>query len=436
MQLTHPAAASGKKIVLIIGAGFAGLNAAKELADDRDLQVLLVDQNNHHLFQPLLYQVATAGLNPGDIAVPIRSQFSEVANVEVHMERVDSVSLSGQFVRFGSNELRYDYVIIACGARHSYFGHAEWEQFAPGLKTLEQATEIRRRLLLAFENAENELNDSKRVELLTFVIVGGGPTGVEMAGAIADISHTVLADDFKRINTRSTRVILVEAGPRILSSFSEALSKSATEDLKSLGVEVSTGTRVTHISDLGVEVTTDSSPSEPAKEFIAARTVVWAAGVEAAPLEIQPNISRDRARRIEVMSDFSIPGYPNAFVVGDMASFKLDASHLLPGLAPAAIQSGRHAAQMIRASVLGMPRKEFHYLDKGQMATIGKRKAIVQAGVLRLRGFVAWLSWLFVHILFLVGFKNRFSVLLQWAWSYIFAKRGARLITSKEWKNK
>lgn len=415
------------KIVIVIGAGFAGLNATKELANKPGLQVLLIDQKNHHLFQPLLYQVATAGLNPSDIAVPIRAQFDDAANVHVHLGRIEEVYLKEKFIRTKQgHKIHYDYLVVACGAKHSYFGKPEWEEFAPGLKTIEQATEIRRRILLAFENAENETDESKRNNFLNFVVVGGGPTGVEMAGAIADISQTVLTKDFKQINTRNAKVMLIEAGPRVLGAFGEELAAKARRDLVSLGVEVRTGVRVTEINDEGVQV--------DGGEFIPAKTVIWAAGVQASKLVFVPEISRDKSGRIAVEADFSLKEYPDVFVAGDMAAFTLPDGKTLPGLAPVAIQAGHHAAQMILNSQRGKPRFSFEYLDKGQMATIGKRKAVARIGNFKLSGYPAWLGWLFVHVLYLIGFKNKIAVLLQWAWSYLFSRRGSRLITEREWK--
>lgn len=426
MRIRHPEKEKGHQIVAIVGAGFAGLQAAKSLADQENVFVILIDQRNHHLFQPLLYQVATAGLNPSDIAVPIRAQFSENRNVEVHMAKVQGADLNQKLLRFQNNELEYDYLILACGARHSYFGKDEWESSAPGLKTLEQATEIRRRILLAFENAENEFDEEKRKSYLTFVIVGGGPTGVELAGAIADISRTVMVKDFKHIRPESAQVILLEAGDTILKSFDPKLSNRAVQDLQKLGVKVRTHARVELINSEGVQIA--------GEEFINAKTVIWAAGVQAAPFEISPSVKTDRAGRIEVESDFSVPGHPDSFVVGDMASFHVDPKNILPGLAPVAIQSGKHVARTILRSLKGKPREPFHYLDKGQMATIGKKSAIGEAGGVKFTGFIAWIAWLFIHIFYLIGFRNRVSVLLQWAWNYLFAKRGSRLITEKEWR--
>tara|TARA_B110001454_G_C12722992_1_gene435608 strand:- start:9413 stop:10690 length:1278 start_codon:yes stop_codon:yes gene_type:complete len=424
MRLVHPKKQQGKKIVVIVGAGFAGLNAAKSLALYPELYVILLDQKNHHLFQPLLYQVATAGLNPGDIAVPIRSEFSGNDNVEVHLGKVQRVNLDTQDI-MGFQEdfkLPYDYLILACGAQDNYFGKTAWEQFAPGLKSLGQATEIRRRILSAFETAENELNYENLHPLLTFVVVGGGPTGVELAGAIADIAKTVLVRDFRRINPTQAKVILIEASPRILSAFSEELSSKAQKDLNTLGVEVKTGTRVQDINADGVTIE---------KEFIPTKSVFWAAGVQASKLDFVQTIEHDKGGRIRVLKDLSIPGFRNAFVMGDMAAVEMGEGKFVPGLAPAAIQQGKFIAKVLRADTLRKSRPEFKYLDKGIMATIGKNKAVLEAGSVKLTGYIAWVAWLFIHVFFLVGFKNRIAVMLYWAWSYIFSKRGARLIIEK-----
>lgn len=425
--MRHPKSEKGKKIVAVIGGGFAGLNAAKTLSGNSDVHVVLIDQRNHHLFQPLLYQVATAGLNPSDIAVPIRAQFADTPNIEIHLGRVDRVDLQNNVIASGQNELQYDYLLLACGAQHSYFGHPEWEPFAPGLKTLEQATEIRRRILLAFEEAEKETDPAKQKELLTFIVVGGGPTGVELAGAIADISRTVLVRDFKHIDPSQAHVLLLEGSPRILASFPEDLSSHATQDLRDLGVEVRTSTVVQQIDEKGVMA---------GGERIFARCVFWAAGVQATRLRISPEVKTDRSGRIQVQPDFSIPGFPNARVIGDMAALELSPGHFLPGLAPAAIQAGQYAAHAILCSIAGKNTAPFRYLDKGQMATIGKHRAVAQSGRLKMSGYVAWLAWLFIHVFYLIGFKNRVAVLLQWTWSYLFSKRGSRLITEKEWQLK
>jgi len=415
------------KEVLIVGAGFGGLEAGRELAGRPSVNVTILDQRNHHLFQPLLYQVATAGLNPADIASPVRAQFSRARNVDVHLGRVEKVDLVEKRATLADGMgFAWDFLVLACGATHSYFGHPEWEDCAPGLKTLEHATEIRRRILLAFESAENEGHPAAQRPHLTFVIVGGGPTGVELAGAIADISRTVLVRDFRHIDPTTAHVLLLEAGPRILPVFAEALSRHATDDLRKLGVEVRTSSAVTGIDANGVEI--------GGQQRIAAKSVFWAAGVQASGLGRSLGVELDRAGRVKVNADLSIPGHRDAFVIGDMAHLEEPGRGLVPGLAPAAIQQGRLAARNVLASVEGRPRRPFRYRDKGMMATIGKHKAIAQTGRLRLTGYLAWLAWLFIHILYLIGFKNRLFVLAQWMWSYLFSKRGARLITHREWK--
>ena len=414
----------GKKDVIVIGAGFGGLTAARTLAKHPGVHVTVIDQRNHHLFQPLLYQVATAALNPADIAVPIRSQFAGMRNVSVHMERIERIDLREKWVGDESVRVAWDYLILACGAQHSYFGHPEWEEFAPGLKTIEQATEIRRRILLAFEAAENEIVAARKPSPLNFVVVGGGPTGVELAGAIADISRTVLVRDFRQIDPASARVILLEGLPRLLGMFPEDLAARAAKDLAELGVEVRTSAMVERIDAEGVVV---------GGERIPARCVFWAAGVQADKLTGTLEVERDRAGRVKVLPDLSVPGAPDAFVVGD-AAIVLQDGQPVPGLAPAAIQMGEAAARNVLASIEGRPRKPFRYFDKGTMATIGKYRAIAQTGRFKLTGLIAWLAWLFIHILYLVGFRNRVAVFLEWAWSYLFSRRGARLITSRDWK--
>jgi NADH dehydrogenase len=425
MRVTHPSLRPGQKEVVVVGAGFAGLNAAKQLANRDEVHVVVIDQKNHHLFQPLLYQVATASLNPADIAVPIRAQFSDASNVSVHLLHVETINLAEKWLRLEEGvELAFDYLILACGAQHSYFGKPEWEPFAPGLKTIEQAIEIRRRILSAFEDAENEIQPERQKDLLTFVVVGGGATGVELAGAIADISRTVLVKDFRRINPASARIVLVEAGPRILPAFPEDLAARAARDLTRMGVEVRTSSLVGLVDAEGVKI---------GDETLRAKTVLWAAGVQAERISATLGVELDRSGRVKVGPDLSIPGWPDVFVAGDLAHFEMGDGKILPGLAPAAIQTGRTAARNILASIHGKAREAFHYRDKGQMATIGKRRAIAQTGPLKLTGFPAWLAWLFIHILYLVGFKNRLFVFLQWIWSYLFSKRGSRLITSDDW---
>jgi NADH:ubiquinone reductase (H+-translocating) len=421
----NPYLRPGQKEVIVVGGGFAGLNAAKTLAGHDEVHVTIFDRRNYHLFQPLLYQVATAGLSPADIAVPIRSIFRARRNVAVHLGHVAAIDVAEKWIAGDGVRLRFDYLVLACGARHSYFGHEEWEEHAPGLKTLEQAIEMRRRTLHAFEAAENEADPARQQALLTFVVVGGGPTGVELAGAIADISRTVLLKDFRRIDPKSARIILLEAGPRVLAAFPAALSARAARDLAQLGVDVRTSSAVTGVDADGVNV----GPTR-----IAAGTVLWSAGVQGAGLAKTLGVKLDRAGRVHVEPDLSLPGAPDVFAAGDIVHLELPGGELLPGLAPAAIQAGRAAAENILASLHGRPRRPFHYRDKGMMATIGKHKAVARVGRLNLDGYIAWLAWLFVHVLYLIGFKNRISVLLLWAWSYVFSRRGARLITERNWR--
>ncbi len=424
-RISHPAREDGKTVVVVVGGGFGGLMAAKRLARYQEVQVLLFDQRNHHLFQPLLYQVASAGLNPADIAVPIRAQFQGRANVEVHLGRIDAVQLDDRVVRAGRYDIEYDFLILALGAQHSYFGHPEWEEHAPGLKTLEQAIEIRRRILLAFESAENELDPARQEARLTFVVVGGGPTGVEMAGAIADISRTVIVGDFRRIDPSKARVLLVEAASRILAQFPEDLATRAVRDLEELGVEVRTNATVEKIDEAGVVI---------AGQRLPANTVVWAAGVQATRIRYEPAIALDRAGRVLVNPDLSVPGHTEVFVVGDLAALQLPDGSWMPGVSPAAMQGGIHAATTIMRDIRRQERFPFRYRDKGIMATIGKSRAVGVLGPLKLTGHLAWFGWLFVHVYYLIGFKNRLAVMWQWAWSYLFSKRGARLITDKEWR--
>ncbi len=414
----------GRK-VLIIGGGFAGLNAAKTLGNKPDVEVTLVDRKNHHLFQPLLYQVATAGLSPADIAAPIRSILSNYKNVRVLQGTALRISLERSIVKFDIGEIPYEDLIVACGAAHSYFGHEEWEEFAPGLKTVAQATEIRRRVLSAFERAERIENQEEQKSCLTFVIVGGGPTGVELAGAIGEMSRYTLAKDFRRINPRLTRVILVEAGPRILPTFSEKQANHAARDLEKLGVQIWTSSVVTHVDAHGVEL---------GEERIHASTVLWAAGNEASELGSLSGIQTDNRGRVIVEKDLSLPNFPHVFVAGDQASFTHQTGHPLPGTAPVAIQEGRYIGKMILRDLEGQPREEFHFTDKGQMATIGRSRAIAEMGRFRFSGWLAWFAWLLVHVYYLTGFRNRVFVVMQWAWSYLTFRRGARLIVEKEWK--
>jgi NADH:ubiquinone reductase (H+-translocating) len=414
------------KRVVIVGAGFAGLNAAKVLGNVPGLEVTVVDSRNYHLFQPLLYQVALAGLNPADIAAPIRGLLSSYKNIRVHLAEVSSVDpVLWQVHLTAGAALEFDYLILASGSNHAYFGHEEWEQFAPGLKTLEQATEIRRRILTAFEEAEICSDADLQRKLLTFVVIGGGPTGVELAGAIAEMSHFTVAKDFRAIDPRMSRVILIEAAPRILGAFAPELSACATDSLEKLGVEIRTSCMVSQVDADGVV-----AGGEP----IASATVLWAAGVKISDLGRGVDAPRDPAGRIRVQQDLSVPGFANLFVVGDLANFTAADGKQLPGLAPVALQEGRAAAHNIIRDLSGQPRKQFHYMDKGMLATIGRNKAVGQFRSLRFTGFLAWVAWLFVHIYFLTGFANRFLVVFHWAWSYLTFRRGARLILGKDWR--
>jgi NADH dehydrogenase len=405
--------------VVIVGGGFAGLQAAKALAE-APVQITVVDRRNHHLFQPLLYQVATAALSPADIAQPIRSVLRGQPNVEVVLAEATTIDPDAREVVFEDGRLAYDYLILAAGANHAYFGHDEWEPLAPGLKTLEEALDIRRRILLSFEEAEIETDPPRRAALMTFVVVGGGPTGVEMAGAIAEIARFSLARDFRHIDTRDARVILVEAGDRLLSAFPERLARHALNDLRRLGVEVKFGVPVTAIAAGQVTV---------GDEIIPAETVVWAAGVRSSPLGRSLGVELDRAGRVLINRDLSIPGHPEVFVVGDMASLADPRGRPFPGVAQVAMQQGAWAAANIQRRIASQPTRPFRYRDLGNMATIGRNSAVADIRGLRLTGFVAWLAWAVVHILNLIGFRNRILVATQWLWSYLTFQRGARLIT-------
>lgn len=405
--------------VVIVGGGFAGLYAARRLALG-NVRVTLVDRHNYHLFQPLLYQVATAGLSPGDIATPIRSLVAKQSNVDVRLGEVTDLDLKARTVTLRDGALAYDYLLLAAGVSHAYFGHPEWERFAPGLKTLDDALELRRRVLTAFEAAETEEDEAKRRELLTFAVVGGGPTGVELAGAIAELARFTVARDYRRFDPRLARVLLIEAGPRLLAAFDPSLSEEARKSLSKLGVEVRLSTRVTAIDGAGVTLENERIP---------ARTVLWGAGVAASPLSKKLGVELDRAGRVQVLPNLSVPGFPNVFVAGDLAAVKQDDGSFVPGLAPAAIQEGEHAADNILAMVAVRPTEPFTYFDKGIMATIGRASGIAQAGSMKLRGFIGWLAWLFIHLLYLIGFRNRLVVLIQWAWAYVTYGRSARLIT-------
>jgi NADH dehydrogenase len=407
--------------VVIIGGGFGGLAAARAFAR-ASVEVTLIDRRNHHLFQPLLYQVATAGLSPGDIASPIRWILRRQANAQVLLGDVASIDPRRRVIvlREEGREIPYDYLIVAAGATHAYFGHDEWREAAPGLKTLEDGLEIRRRVLLAFERAEREPDPAARRTLLTFVVVGGGPTGVELAGALAEIARHSLARDFRAIDPGSARIILLEGGDRILPAFPPTLQAAAEADLERLGVEVRTHAIVTHIGEREVSV---------GEERIPAGTTIWAAGVAASPLGRSLGVPLDRLGRVLVEPDLTVPGHPAVFVVGDLAALAGPDGRPLPGVAPVAIQQGQHAAQNIERARRGEPRRAFRYRNPGNLATIGRASAVADFGWLRLRGWVAWVTWLFVHILKLTGFRNRLLVLIQWAWAYFTYQRSVRLIT-------
>ena len=411
-----------KARVAIVGAGFGGLNAAKTLP--KTVQVTIIDRKNFHTFQPLLYQVATAGLSPGEIAAPIRSILRGHKNVNVLMSEVSEFDLERQLVITAEGQIPYDYLIVAAGAGHSYFGHDDWEVFAPGLKTIEDALEIRRRVLLAFELAERQTATGESAVPLNFVVVGGGPTGVELAGTLAEISRHALTHEFRSIDPARTHILLIEGGPRVLPAYAEDLSLSAEEQLKQLGVEVRTSTVVTQVEAGAVDIGQTRLP---------ATVVLWAAGVAASPLGKKLTGAVDRAGRVPVEPDLSLPGHPEVFVIGDLAAAKDETGKMLPGVAPVAIQQGKFVAKLIQQEVEAKPgtspRPAFHYWDKGSLATIGRAAAVAQFGKIHISGFIAWLSWLFVHILFLIGFRNRLLVFIQWAWSYVTYERGARLIT-------
>jgi NADH:ubiquinone reductase (H+-translocating) len=413
------------KKVIIIGGGFAGLNAAKKLGGCVDFEVTLIDRRNHHLFQPLLYQVAMAGLSPADIATPIRSLLSKYSNISVLQGCAKKVLGAEKRVVCDIGTFEYDYLILACGARHSYFGHEAWEAYAPGLKTLNQATEIRRRVLSAFEKAESSTNPTDIKKAMTFVIVGGGPTGVELAGAIGEMSRFTLKQDFRNIDASQTRIILIEAGERILAAFDEDQSVRARRDLEKLGVQVWPSSMVTNIDGEGVQV---------GDETIMTDTVLWAAGVEASPLGKTLDSELDRQGRVTVEADLSLKQYPDIFVAGDQAHCKGKDDRPLPGMAPVAMQQGLYIAKALKARVNDTKITPFKYVDKGKMATIGRSRAIVHTGKFKFNGFFAWLIWLFIHILYLSGFQNRLFVFLKWSWSYLSFRRGARLIVGKRWR--
>jgi NADH dehydrogenase len=395
--------ATRKPHVVIIGAGFGGLEAAKKLACEEVL-VTVIDRTNYHLFQPLLYQVATAALSPADIAAPVRGILSQDKNVNVILADVTSIDVNARKVLMPDGELSYDFLILATGARHSYFGHPEWERIAPGLKSLEDAVEIRRRILLAFEFAEKSSDEAARKAAMTFVIVGGGPTGVEMAGAIAEIARYTLCSDFRRIDPSQARIILVEGDPSVLATFPKDLQESAMKQLRDLGVEVRTGVHATNLSEAGLQV---------GGEFIPCRVKIWAAGNTASSVGASLGVPVDRVGRVMVNDDLTIPGHPEVQVIGDLANFQHQTGKPLPGVSPVAMQQGRHAAENILGALEGRKPQRFWYWDKGSMATIGRNKAVADLHWLHLSGLPAWVVWAFVHIIFLVGFRNRLAVLMS-----------------------
>ncbi|MFZ0709466.1 MAG: NAD(P)/FAD-dependent oxidoreductase [Terrimicrobiaceae bacterium] len=406
-------------VVVIIGGGFGGLSAAKALAD-APVKIILIDKSNHHLFQPLLYQVATAGLSPADIAQPIRAILRTQLNASVFLDEVKSINPETREVVTSDLTFKYDYLIVAAGARHHYFGHDEWEAEAPGLKTIQDALEIRRRVLLAFEVAEKAVSDEERKQALTFVVVGAGPTGVEMAGAISELARFTLRRDFRHIDPASARVILVEAAPRVLPPFPPELSESALRQLKGLHVEVLLNSAVTRLADGEVDIN---------EQVIKTRTVIWAAGNKASPLAAMLGAEVDRQGRTKVNPDLTVPGHPEIQAVGDMISATYDGGKPVPGVSPAAMQAGRHAAKNIELQLKGEKPASWSYFDKGSMATIGRDKAVAQVAGMKFGGHIAWAAWVFVHLIFLIGFRNRAAVFFQWIWAYFSYGRGARLIT-------
>jgi NADH dehydrogenase len=408
-----------KPHVVIVGSGFGGLEAAKKLARG-NVRVTVIDRTNYHLFQPLLYQVATAALSPADIAAPVRGVLSKFENVDVILAEVQSIDVNARKVKMVDGELGYDYLILATGARHSYFGHPEWERLAPGLKSLEDAVEIRRRILLAFEYAEKISDEAARKAAMTFVIIGGGPTGVEMAGAIAEIARYTLAKDFRHIDPSQARVILVEGEPKVLASFPEDLRDSAMKQLADLGIEVRTGVHASNLSEEGLQV---------GNEFIPCRVKIWAAGNNASFVGHGLGVPIDRVGRVIVNKDLTIPNHPEVQVIGDLANFSHQTGEPLPGVSPVAMQQGRHAARNVLWMIDGLKPQRFWYFDKGSMATIGRNKAVADLKLVHLSGIPAWFAWLFIHVIFLVGFRSRLAVLFQWAWAYFSFNKGARLIT-------
>jgi NADH:ubiquinone reductase (H+-translocating) len=417
--------------VVIIGGGFGGLDAARGLAG-APVDVTLVDRHNYHLFQPLLYQVATASLSPGDIASPIRWVLRHQKNVEVLLASAEAIDAVARTVRLDHDQvLPYDYLILAAGSTHAYFGHPEWAARAPGLKTLDDALDIRRRVLLAFEAAEREADLEAQRRLLTFVIVGGGPTGVELAGALAEIARHSLRHDFRRIHPESARIILLEGSPNVLGTFPQPLRQKARESLERLGVEVRTSSIVTSVDERGVAWKRADAPKDSADERIESQTVLWAAGVASSPLATSLGIATDRAGRVPAEPTLAVPGHENIFVVGDMCALTQD-GRPLPGVAQVAMQEGAHAARNVERAIAGHPLQPFRYRDYGNAATIGRGSAVIDLGRVKLSGYIGWLFWIFLHIFWLIGFRNRIAVMSEWAWAYVTFQRRVRLITGEK----
>jgi NADH dehydrogenase len=417
------APAAARPRVVIVGAGFGGLQAAKGLRD-LPVEVTVIDRRNYHLFQPLLYQVATAGLSPADIAYPIRNILRDQANTQVLLGRVIGIDKAARTVETENRHIPYDFLILATGARHAYFGHDEWESVAPGLKKIDDATDIRRRILLAFERAETTHDEAARRRLLNFVVIGGGPTGVEMAGAIAELAHAALAEDFRAIDPREARIILVEAGPRLLPALPEILSAKAKTQLERLGVEVRLAAKVVRCDEGGIGVQVKERD-----ERIESGCIIWAAGVEASPAAKWLGIPGDRVGRVAVKEDLSVPGHPEIFVIGDTALALDKRGRPLPGIAPVAKQQGAYVARLLRLRLKGKAIAPFAYRHVGDLATIGRKAAVADFGWIRLSGALAWFLWGAVHIFFLIGFRNRLAVLLSWLWAYVTYHRSSRLIT-------
>lgn len=408
--------------VVIIGGGFGGLSAAK-IFGGKDVRVTLIDKRNYHLFQPLLYQVATAGLSPAEIAYPLRGLLGKYENINILLGQAQELNLVERWVRTETNTLHFDYLILACGSTYTYFSSPQWELFAPGLKTIEQATEIRRKVFLAFEEAERVTSPEEKQKHLTFVVVGGGPTGVELAGALGEIARFTITRDFKHILDEEIKILLIEAGPRILPSMTDALSAEAERELGELGVEVLTNSKVSDVNDDGIMV---------GDRFISSSTILWAAGVGANPLNKMLGTPLDRQGRVMVNLDLSLPTHPHVFVIGDQAHYPSATGQPLPGLAPVAMQQGRFVARNILRETKNKERMSpFRYIDKGQMATIGRSRAVGLFKGIEFKGFIAWMAWLVVHIYYLIGFKNRVFVMFQWAWTYLTYRRGARLIIDR-----